>query len=253
MAAFEWTEERVAMLRTLGADLTLSASAIALRLNAGVPRMGGRHDPQRRHRQVAPPRHRSVGGAAARLDARARPAADRHVCARRDRVGRGARADGRGRAALHLRRRARRASHIGARRVRVARPPRPAAAPKPRQFHSTLKKRAERIAAKRDVLAHAFDEARMAASARQAFGPADAPTGAEAIMAVETRRTCCWPVGDPQAKDFRFCLAVTGPGEVYCLDHALTAVAPDHRRARAARYGLPRSTTVVVCPADRRR
>ena len=32
-------------------------------------------------------------------------------------------------------------------------------------------------------------------------------------------RACCWPLGEPRDRDFRFCDALTVPGRVYCEDH----------------------------------
>lgn len=43
-------------------------------------------------------------------------------------------------------------------------------------------------------------------------------------------RTCCWPIGEPGTKTFRFCDAAIEPRTPYCLDHARKAYA---RRAEA--------------------
>src|SRR6185503_16415532 len=32
-------------------------------------------------------------------------------------------------------------------------------------------------------------------------------------------RECCWPIGDPRSKSFRFCEAATHPGKQYCATH----------------------------------
>jgi GcrA cell cycle regulator len=34
---------------------------------------------------------------------------------------------------------------------------------------------------------------------------------------------CCWPIGEPGRKDFRFCDDVSAPGKPYCEDHAKLA------------------------------
>jgi GcrA cell cycle regulator len=35
--------------------------------------------------------------------------------------------------------------------------------------------------------------------------------------------TCCWPIGEPGTKSFRFCDAESEPGKPYCPDHAKRA------------------------------
>jgi GcrA cell cycle regulator len=39
-------------------------------------------------------------------------------------------------------------------------------------------------------------------------------------------RPCCWPLGDPKARDFRFCEAAGEPGRPYCADHCRDAYQP---------------------------
>jgi GcrA cell cycle regulator len=40
-------------------------------------------------------------------------------------------------------------------------------------------------------------------------------------------RPCCWPIGEPRAKDFRFCDVAGVPGRPYCAEHCERAyVAP---------------------------
>ncbi len=36
-------------------------------------------------------------------------------------------------------------------------------------------------------------------------------------------KSCCWPIGEPGTKAFRFCSAVAAPGKPYCLEHAAQA------------------------------
>lgn len=35
--------------------------------------------------------------------------------------------------------------------------------------------------------------------------------------------TCCWPIGEPRSKTFRFCDGPSSPGKPYCDDHAKLA------------------------------
>lgn len=44
---------------------------------------------------------------------------------------------------------------------------------------------------------------------------------------------CKWPIGDPQAPDFRFCTMLTVEGEVYCFDHCERAY-PNWREKQRA-------------------
>jgi GcrA cell cycle regulator len=47
--------------------------------------------------------------------------------------------------------------------------------------------------------------------------------------------TCCWPIGEPGTKSFRFCEAESVPGKPYCTEHAeLAYVKVRDRREDAA-------------------
>jgi GcrA cell cycle regulator len=35
--------------------------------------------------------------------------------------------------------------------------------------------------------------------------------------------TCCWPLGEPGTRDFRFCDAASEPGRPYCEEHVKIA------------------------------
>jgi GcrA cell cycle regulator len=35
--------------------------------------------------------------------------------------------------------------------------------------------------------------------------------------------SCCWPIGEPGSRGFRFCDAESLPGKPYCSDHAAVA------------------------------
>ncbi len=46
---------------------------------------------------------------------------------------------------------------------------------------------------------------------------------------------CCWPIGEPGTKGFRFCDATSAPGKPYCQEHASVAyVKVRERREEAA-------------------
>jgi GcrA cell cycle regulator len=47
--------------------------------------------------------------------------------------------------------------------------------------------------------------------------------------------TCCWPIGEPGTRSFRFCDDASEPGKPYCSDHAkLAYVKVRDRREDAA-------------------
>jgi GcrA cell cycle regulator len=71
--------------------------------------------------------------------------------------------------------------------------------------------------------------------------PAPAPAAAAAAAAVvrafprASERNCCWPIGEPGTRDFRFCVAEAVPGKPYCSDHVAVAyVRVRERRSDAA-------------------
>jgi GcrA cell cycle regulator len=54
------------------------------------------------------------------------------------------------------------------------------------------------------------------------------PAPAPRLQAVPPRRyarvvTCCWPIGEPGTRSFRFCDADSVPGKPYCTEHAQLA------------------------------
>ena len=69
---------------------------------------------------------------------------------------------------------------------------------------------------------------------------AAAPVPAPAPSAVRhfpraSFRSCCWPIGEPGTRDFRFCAAEADPGRPYCADHsAIAYVRARDRRSDAA-------------------
>lgn len=70
--------------------------------------------------------------------------------------------------------------------------------------------------------------------------PPPPPQAAPAPVAVATvrhfprasMRSCCWPIGEPGTRDFRFCGAEAASGKPYCTDHAAVA----YVRVRDRRY-----------------
>ncbi len=69
--------------------------------------------------------------------------------------------------------------------------------------------------------------------------PAPRPVVPPALRAVAARTTrsvpCCWPIGEPGTKTFRFCDADAASGKPYCPDHAQIAyVKVRDRREEAA-------------------
>jgi len=51
--------------------------------------------------------------------------------------------------------------------------------------------------------------------------PAAVPTPAFRLFAPV--RVCCWPIGEPKTRGFRFCDGVADPGKPYCLAHVKIA------------------------------
>ena len=55
------------------------------------------------------------------------------------------------------------------------------------------------------------------------------------VVGRSRRLACCWPIGDPGTRGFRFCDAEAVPGKPYCADHArLAYVKVRDRRDEAA-------------------
>lgn len=69
---------------------------------------------------------------------------------------------------------------------------------------------------------------------------ANAPPGPAASAQVRhfpraSLRSCCWPIGEPGQREFRFCAAEAAPGKPYCTDHVSIAyVRVRDRRSDAA-------------------
>ncbi len=45
-------------------------------------------------------------------------------------------------------------------------------------------------------------------------------------------KPCCWPIGQPKDKDFRFCNEITLPGKPYCAEHDKLAYAASKEQYR---------------------
>jgi GcrA cell cycle regulator len=70
---------------------------------------------------------------------------------------------------------------------------------------------------------------RPALSAPRVVLPAQAPRPYGRVI------TCCWPIGEPGTRSFRFCDAASMPGKPYCEEHAqLAYVKVRDRREDAA-------------------
>lgn len=60
--------------------------------------------------------------------------------------------------------------------------------------------------------------------------PAPAPA-ATPRPATGDEPPCCWPIGEPGSRSFRFCGCVAEPGKPYCTEHAGLAYVKVRRRA----------------------
>jgi GcrA cell cycle regulator len=71
--------------------------------------------------------------------------------------------------------------------------------------------------------------------AAAASAPAAAATAAMRSFPRASLRSCCWPIGEPGKRDFRFCGAEADAGRPYCAHHAAVAyVRVRDRRSDAA-------------------
>lgn len=71
--------------------------------------------------------------------------------------------------------------------------------------------------------------------------PASPVTYAAAHVSRTGRVTeCCWPIGEPGTRAFRFCDAPSDPGRSYCHDHSRTAFVEIRHRARQVDDGYAR-------------
>ncbi len=56
-----------------------------------------------------------------------------------------------------------------------------------------------------------------------------------------TQHPCCWPIGEPGTREFRYCDDPAKPGKPYCAEHAgLAYVAPNAARSRPDGRSLDR-------------
>jgi GcrA cell cycle regulator len=62
--------------------------------------------------------------------------------------------------------------------------------------------------------------------AAPALSPQPAPRPVMHTAPIQARRSapsCCWPIGEPGTKAFRFCDDTSVPGKPYCDEHARLA------------------------------
>jgi len=64
--------------------------------------------------------------------------------------------------------------------------------------------------------------------------PAQAPAPSAPAVAAPAKHLCCWPIGDPGTRDFRFCGAPAKPGKPYCQQHCDLAYQKVREREQAA-------------------
>ncbi|MCX7933253.1 MAG: GcrA family cell cycle regulator, partial [Rhodovarius sp.] len=69
-----------------------------------------------------------------------------------------------------------------------------------------------------EVLQPAAPLAPAAPTAARPATPAPQPTIFRAVP-----KSCCWPIGEPGTREFRFCTAEALPGKPYCAEHAAIA------------------------------
>jgi GcrA cell cycle regulator len=101
-------------------------------------------------------------------------------------------------------------------------PPRPAAAPfgPPNQAASIFNVQPLR------VLSPALSPAAPRPAAVPAPAPVSPPRPVMPSASIQPRRSaaaCCWPIGEPGTKTFRFCDDTSLPGKPYCDEHARLA------------------------------
>lgn len=63
--------------------------------------------------------------------------------------------------------------------------------------------------------------------------PQDSHVAARSLLRAVSKRDCCWPIGDPGTKGFRFCDAPAHPGKPYCAEHCALAYARPGQRENA--------------------
>jgi len=56
--------------------------------------------------------------------------------------------------------------------------------------------------------------------------PAPAVLAAPVFVRRVSRDPCCWPIGEPGTRSFRYCEAPAKPGKPYCAEHAEAAYVP---------------------------
>ena len=60
-------------------------------------------------------------------------------------------------------------------------------------------------------------------AAERPAAPAPAPRPVAVARPSGRTMACCWPIGEPGTRSFRFCDATAGAGKPYCTEHAQLA------------------------------
>jgi GcrA cell cycle regulator len=63
---------------------------------------------------------------------------------------------------------------------------------------------------------------------------AAAPSVVRPFPRLSAARACCWPIGEPGTKEFRFCVAEATSGKPYCAEHASVAYVKSRDRREDA-------------------
>ena len=72
-------------------------------------------------------------------------------------------------------------------------------------------------------------------AARPSAAPVPVATAQVSHFPRASLRSCCWPIGEPGQREFRFCGFEAAPGKPYCAEHAAIAyVRVRDRRSDAA-------------------
>jgi GcrA cell cycle regulator len=76
--------------------------------------------------------------------------------------------------------------------------------------------------------------------------PAGLPPVVEGPVRLSSRELCCWPIGEPRTKEFRYCDAPALAGKSYCLAHHQVAVVRVLRARTAAELAADEARRVAA-------
>lgn len=65
---------------------------------------------------------------------------------------------------------------------------------------------------------------------RLAAAPAQVASAQVSHFPRASLRSCCWPIGEPGQREFRFCGCEAAPGKPYCAEHAAIAYQPSSKK-----------------------